>query len=145
MTELNRCGKIYENVISYFRNFCLYVCAEEKKNCINNLIEMNKDDTDVNTFKDELGQLLNSLDEENKQSTNSMYKKALAMKEIVEIILKILLTMPVSNASREHSFSWIKRVKKYHRNSMSEERLNNMAFLHRQSDLFKSINLWTDN
>lgn len=53
----------------------------------------------------------------------------------VEIILKILLTMPICNTSAERSFSCMKRVKDYLRNSVSEERLNDMAILYIDSDL----------
>ena len=57
----------------------------------------------------------------------------------VEIILKILLTMPISNASGERAFSCLKRIKNYLRNSMSEERLNNMAILYIESELLQII------
>jgi hypothetical protein len=45
----------------------------------------------------------------------------------VETILKIYLTIPISNASRERSFSVLKRVKNYFRNSMGQIRLENLA------------------
>lgn len=47
----------------------------------------------------------------------------------VETILRIFMTIPVSNASGERSFSVLKRVKSYLRNSMGQERMDNLALL----------------
>ena len=44
-------------------------------------------------------------------------------------LLKILITFPVSNAEAERSFSSLKRLKTYLRNTMSQERLNGLALL----------------
>jgi hypothetical protein len=43
------------------------------------------------------------------------------------VSLRILLTMPVSVASGERSFSKLKLIKTYLRSSMSKERLNSLA------------------
>ena len=45
-------------------------------------------------------------------------------------IFHILLTMPVTTASSERSFSVLKRLKTYLRNTMGIERLNGLALLH---------------
>jgi hypothetical protein len=47
----------------------------------------------------------------------------------VETILKIYLTIPISNASGERSFSVLRRVENYLRNSMGQIRLVNLAIL----------------
>jgi hypothetical protein len=44
-------------------------------------------------------------------------------------IFKVLLTMPVSTASVERSFSCLRRVKSYLRNTMGKERLTGLALL----------------
>ena len=44
-------------------------------------------------------------------------------------LLKLFLTVPVSTASAERSFSVLKRVKNYLRNSMLQERLSHLAML----------------
>ena len=77
---------------------------------------MYKDDLDTTNFKDELEQFLIFLDEEDKRSINNIYKKALDMKATfpnVEIIFKIMLTMPILIASGESSFSCLKKIKNY--------------------------------
>ena len=58
----------------------------------------------------------------------------------VEVLLKILRTIPLSNASGERSFSVLKRVKNYLRSTMGEERSNDMAILYIEKDIFNQIN-----
>lgn len=45
------------------------------------------------------------------------------------LFLKIVLTIPVSSANAERSFSTMKRVKTYLRSTMSEPRLNHLCML----------------
>ena len=45
-------------------------------------------------------------------------------------IIWILLTMPVSSATSERSFSAMRRVKSYLRSTMGDERLSNLSLLH---------------
>ena len=47
----------------------------------------------------------------------------------VRKLLKILTVLPVTTATAERSFSTLRRLKTYIRNSMSEERLNGLALL----------------
>ena len=47
-------------------------------------------------------------------------------------ILSIFLTMPVSSASSERSFSAMRRIKNYLRTTMGDERLSNLSLLHVQ-------------
>lgn len=58
----------------------------------------------------------------------------------VETILKIFLTLPVSNASGERSFSALKRVKNYLRSTLSQVRLNNLAILYIECNSLSSVN-----
>ena len=48
----------------------------------------------------------------------------------IHTILKVLLTMPISAASAERSFSGLRRLKTYLRSNMSETRLSGLALLH---------------
>jgi hypothetical protein len=58
----------------------------------------------------------------------------------VHKLLQILLTLPVSTASNERSFSTLRRLKPYLRNSTSENRLNGLAVL----NIHRNIVLSTD-
>jgi hypothetical protein len=54
-------------------------------------------------------------------------------------IFLVLLTMPVSTASAERSFSSIKRLKSYLRSTVGADRLNGLALLHIHHD--KSVDV----
>ena len=48
----------------------------------------------------------------------------------VMIAVKLVLIMPATNATSEHSFSALRRVKTYLRATMGQERLNHVMLLH---------------
>ena len=55
----------------------------------------------------------------------------------VKVLLSILTTLPVSTATAERSFSTLKRIKTYLRNSMGDSRLSGLALLsiHREIEV----------
>lgn len=55
----------------------------------------------------------------------------------IHTLLKICATIPVTTATAERSFSTLKRLKTYLRNTISEERLNGLAQMniHREIDI----------
>lgn len=53
-----------------------------------------------------------------------------AMFPNINTILRILLTMPVSTASAERSFSCLRRLKTYLRNTQTDNRLSSLALMH---------------
>ncbi len=55
--------------------------------------------------------------------------------------LQIALTISVSSAACERSFSTLKRIKTYLRSSMSEERLASLAVLAIERDFSDSLDL----
>ena len=55
------------------------------------------------------------------------------------IAYRVLLTIPVTDASGERSFSKLKLIKNYLRSTMSQERLNGLAMLSIENDLAKKI------
>ncbi|XP_074305277.1 uncharacterized protein LOC141640371 [Silene latifolia] len=57
------------------------------------------------------------------------------------IAYRIFLTVPVTVASAERSFSKLKLIKSYLRSSMSEERLNGLAMLSIEKELLENINV----
>ncbi|XP_032895465.1 uncharacterized protein LOC116985118 [Amblyraja radiata] len=57
----------------------------------------------------------------------------------VFIALRIYLTMPVTVASGEISFSKLKLIKTYLRSTISQERLNNLAMISIENDIAKTI------
>ena len=57
-------------------------------------------------------------------------------------VYQIALTLGVSSATAERSFSSLRRIKTYLRSTMTEDRLSNLALLHIERDL--SSKLWSD-
>ena len=59
----------------------------------------------------------------------------------VHILLKIYLTVPVTTATAERSFSVLRRVKTYLRSSISQQRLNHCMLLYLFKEKIESLNL----
>ena len=59
----------------------------------------------------------------------------------VHKLLKIYLTIPVTTSSAERSFSALKRIKDYLRNSMTQERLNHCMLLHMHREKTDNLDL----
>ena len=57
----------------------------------------------------------------------------------VFIALRIYLTMPITVASGERSFSKLKLIKTYLRSTVSQERLNSLSMLSIESEIAKAI------
>lgn len=59
----------------------------------------------------------------------------------ITIALRILLTIPVSVATAERSFSKLKLIKNYLRSRMGQERLENLAIISIESDFLKNLEM----
>ena len=53
--------------------------------------------------------------------------------------IKILAVIPATSCSAERSFSSLRRLKTYLRNSMGQERLSNLALLHIERDYANKV------
>jgi hypothetical protein len=56
------------------------------------------------------------------------------------VAYRILLTIPVTVASAERSFSKLKLLKSYLRSTMTQERLNGLATIAIENDVLEKIN-----
>lgn len=59
----------------------------------------------------------------------------------VAIIYRILLTIPVTVASAERSFSKLKLLKSYLRSTMTHERLNGLALIAIENDFMENVGM----
>ena len=59
---------------------------------------------------------------------------------VANIAYRILLTIPVTVASAERSFSKLKLLKSYLRSTMTQERLNGLATIALENDILEKIN-----
>lgn len=71
-------------------------------------------------------------------NSNSIFKEMLSS---VHLLLRLFMTIPISSATSERSFSALRRLFTYLRSSMTEKRLNNCLLLHVHKDLTDSIDL----
>ena len=67
----------------------------------------------------------------------------IGMKMLSEVatLLKIYLTVPVTTATAERSFSVLRRLKTWLRSTMSQKRLNNLLVLHCHKGLTDELSL----
>ena len=75
-------------------------------------------------------------------STTDVFKELIPLKEAfptLHRILQIALTICVSSASCERSFSALKRIKTYLRSTMQEERLVNLAVLSVEREISQTL------
>jgi len=69
----------------------------------------------------------------------SVYKSVL---QEVDKLLKLYLTFPVTTSTAERSFSSLRHVKTYLRNTMTSSRLNNLFLLYIHRDMTDSLDLY---
>lgn len=55
-------------------------------------------------------------------------------------LLQVALTLPISSATCERSFSAMRRIKTWMRSTMVENRFNDLSILNIEKDLTKKIN-----
>nr|GEW09797.1 zinc finger MYM-type protein 1-like [Tanacetum cinerariifolium] len=87
---------------------------------------------------------LNSLDDNTLKSHCSHLEAALKNNEqsdvdAKDLFVEVLLTIPVTVASAERSFSKLKLLKSYLRSTMSQERLNGLALIAIENRLLESV------
>lgn len=106
------------------------------------LSDDNKKDIDGIQLSEELifiSSLLKPSDDPNDVLKYILQNELLPIYPNLYIALKILLTMPVSVASGERSFSRLKLIKNYLRSSMSQNRLSGLSILSIESDISRAI------
>ncbi|XP_050897880.1 uncharacterized protein LOC127104761 [Lathyrus oleraceus] len=97
-------------------------------------------DIDGNEFFAELKLLREMLPEETIRPTDILlFLKGLDCFPNTVIAYRILLTIPMTIASAERSFSKLKLLKAYLRSTMSQERLNGLALIAIENDILETI------
>ncbi|XP_074031441.1 zinc finger MYM-type protein 1-like [Leptinotarsa decemlineata] len=121
--------------------------TEEIEVVVNKLLSVFENDLEPVIF-DELVYLrshmsTNKIENKNKKPL-SLYKWIIGNKlediyPNVEILLRMFICTPVTNASAERSFSCLKRIKEYHRSNMTQTKLNSLALLNIENDVTKTL------
>ena len=71
-------------------------------------------------------------------NSNSVYKDMLPT---VHQLIRLYMTVPITSATSERTFSALRRLLTYMRSSMTEKRLNNCLLLHIHKELTNSLDL----
>lgn len=142
LIDLDRRLVSYNQIYDNFK--CFFTCNhEDALQCINNLKQYYEKDIDVDLLQNELFQFLDLCKELHKNSVIEKYELLSNLQSTfpnIQTILQIYLTIPVSNASGERSFSCLKRVKNYLRSTISQERLTSLAILSIESESLRILN-----
>ncbi|KAI3729948.1 hypothetical protein L6452_18621 [Arctium lappa] len=113
-------------------------------NFANTFCHNNVSDVDLNDFFSELKVLQVTLPYKSMSAVEILeFVKIADCYPNVSVAYRIMLTVPVTVASAERSFSKLKLLKTYLRSSMSQERLNGLAILCIEKDILDSIDLDT--
>jgi len=73
--------------------------------------------------------------------TLTLVKKSLGSFSNVEVALRILLTIPIASAGAERSFSKLKLIKNFLRNSLPQLKLTGLALIAIESEIGDSLSL----
>jgi hypothetical protein len=118
------------------------------RNCCTTFVETfshgNNSDVELDDFFCELKVLRSSLPEELMSAVEILhFVKAADCYPNVSIAYRVLLTIPVTVASAERSFSKLKLLRNYLRSTISQERLNGLATCTIEKDILDDIDLDT--
>lgn len=75
------------------------------------------------------------------QAFQSMTPEVRALFNQVEVLVRLLLTCPASSCTAERSFSALRRLKTWLRNTMSQKRLNSLAVTHTHQTILDNIDI----
>lgn len=149
----------FESLNQYYKVFGFLYCIFqgpieehnlliECKNLQSKLTDPKTDEGDVDAVDlcDEIKNFKNIFDTQNLEPNPQAILQYIFENELIcsfpnlTIALRLLLTLPVSVATGERSFSKLKIVKNYLRANMSQERLSNLAIISIEAKILDTIN-----
>jgi hypothetical protein len=142
--EISKRSQIYKNLKN---KFCVILdnCDDSEFEKSFNLIkEAYGQDLDAEDLKMELRQFSLLAAAENLKTASEKLlfieeNKIVSAFPNVQILLRLYLTLAISNSEGERSFSVLKNIKNYLRSVMSQEKLNSLAILYIEQESFKSV------
>ena len=106
------------------------------------LVEECPDAIDITNLESQLAVAQNLTKQSNLGTTEDFYMLLSSMQQAFPDLLcliHIALTVPVTSATAERSFSALKRIKTYLRSTIGQERLSHLAILSIERELSKLI------
>ena len=149
MNDLNRRIKAYSSIDDRFA----FLRGSPESNSLSNMVTFYSEDLDsFETVAEEWSQWKYLVDQlklnsDLKVASVTPSKMMAILKENkfessfpnVYVILRIYLTIPVTNCAGERSFSHMKRIKSALRSTMGQDRLNSLTIMSIESEIVKSI------
>ncbi|XP_060845700.1 uncharacterized protein LOC132925309 [Rhopalosiphum padi] len=139
--QLGERFSIHSEIFKGFQSLFSYTLTSNEEVSFRKLLEFYSPSLDVNNSIAELKLWKIKLERINnipKTAIEALHVCNANIYPNVHFILKILCTLPVSTSTPERMFSSLKRIKTYHRNTMSEKRLNGLAMLAIHNDIIFS-------
>ncbi|XP_020266691.1 zinc finger MYM-type protein 1-like [Asparagus officinalis] len=140
--------KTFESIFGFLCDSDTLKSLDDSKlrNCCNHLESVlshnDSSDIDLNDMFSELRVLQKTLPEVSMTAIQILkFVKQADCYPNVSIAYRILLTVSVSVATAERSFSKLKLVKTYLRSTMAQERLNNLAILSIENEMLQDIDV----
>ena len=136
-------------VINNIENLLLHACNDEDltEECIVAVRAVYEEDLDFDILPTQL-QVLSSMVPSNAATVSDLLhflqqlsKPERSLLSEVYVLCKLLLVLPATNAVSERSFSAMRRVKTYLRNTTGQERLNHLMMLHVHCEKTDSLDL----
>lgn len=142
--DINRRSNVYKNIYNKFTLMFDY-SEQNFKDEIKHISDTYGDDVNIQELEGELQHFNLIAKSENLNSANEKLEflhnqKIVSSFPNVEIILRLYLTLPISNAEGERSFSVLKIIKNYLRSTIRGEKLNDLAILYIEKDKLNIIN-----
>ena len=97
---------------------------------------------DVSSLEPQLAVAQNLVSQQHIETTEQLYSLLSSMQAAFPdlfTLVRAALTIPVSSATAERSFSTLKRIKTYLRSTIGEERLSHLSILSIERNLSKSL------
>ena len=154
MNDLNRRIKAYSSIDDRFA----FLRGSAESDSLSNMVTFYSEDLDsFETVAEEWSQWKSLVDQlklnsDLKVASVTPSKMMVILKENkfessfpnVYVILRIYLTIPVTNCTGERSFSHMKRIKSALRSTMGQDRLNSLTIMSIESEIVKYID-FSDN
>ncbi|XP_039299125.1 uncharacterized protein LOC120354976 [Nilaparvata lugens] len=142
--------KSHEKIWGFLSNIAQLPQKEAlKQKCVdleNNLYDSENGVSDINANElyhelQHVGSILNDKKNVTPKEVLNLIKKSNSKDMFTNlwVALRILLTIPVTVASAERSFSKLKLIKTYLRSTMAQERLNSLAILSIENEIAKEL------
>jgi len=85
------------------------------------------------------------VDDKSERLLDTLHATNSNLYSVIYTIISILLTISVSSATSERSFSAIRRVKSYLRSTIGDERLSNLSLIHVHRHVHVDLNVIIDD